>query len=239
VATMPLTFRRHASPDRRLMELPVCVAMPTSGRRSMQCFSDEGFEKSQTTEQQPPSRTADREFLKLLDSLEVRVDLMAQMQHTRNRIQDKARSVEGERAEDEPEGTAATLDALPQDRSGSGGTGSAGGSAGGSVESRLLGENEELWSQLRQQHDCINRLTGEVQGLRAQLLNLDRPSQAASDRVVSSAVKPLHRLRVRQPQLRVRLLARVPPAAQLKSSSAGNCGRPWPGLREARRTRGS
>jgi len=189
VATMPLTFRRHASPDRRLMELPVCVAMPTSGRRSMQCFSDEGFEKSQTTEQQPPSRTADREFLKLLDSLEVRVDLMAQMQHTRNRIQDKARSVEGERAEDEPEGTAATLDALPQDRSGSGGTGSAGGSAGGSVESRLLGENEELWSQLRQQHDCINRLTGEVQGLRAQLLNLDRPSQAASDRVVSSAVE--------------------------------------------------
>jgi len=197
VATMPLTVRRHASPDRRLVELPVCsVAMPTTGRRSMQCFSDEGFEKPQTTEQPPPSRTADREFLKLLDSLEVRVDLMAQMQHTRNRIQERAKSVEGEPAEDEKHiegclGTASTLrqppdsrvDVPSQDRSDSGGTGS----AGGSVESRLLGENEELWSQLRQQHECISRLTGEVQGLRAQLLGLERSPQATSDGGVGSA----------------------------------------------------
>jgi len=188
VATMPLTVRRHASPDRRLRELPVpLVAMPSSGRRSLQCFPDEGFEKPQTSEQPPPSRTTDREFLKLLDSLEVRVDLMAQMQHTRNRIQDRAKSAEAEQAEEDKnsEGTAATLTQPPdsrldvpsQDRSGSGGTGS----AGGSVESRLLGENEELWSQLRQQHDCISRLTGEVQGLRAQLLGLERSPQAASD----------------------------------------------------------
>merc|ERR1719412_2161007 len=118
--------------------------MPSSGRRSLQCFPDEGFEKPQTSEQPPPSRTTDREFLKLLDSLEVRVDLMAQMQRTRKRIQDRVKSVDGEAEEDKHTegslGTAATLtqpldsraDAPSQDRSGSGGTGS----AGGSIESR-------------------------------------------------------------------------------------------------------
>lgn len=157
----------------------------------MRRFHEEGFEKPQTTEQQPPSRTADREFLKLLDSLEVRVDLMAQMQHTRNRIQERAKSVDVEQVDEKHiEGSPrmqpsdSRVDAPSQDRSGSGGTGS----AGGSVESRLLGENEELWSQLRQQHDCISALTGEVKALRSQLLGLDRSPQAAPDGMVGSGV---------------------------------------------------
>eukprot|EP00930_Biecheleria_cincta_P070377 TRINITY_DN58011_c0_g1_i1.p1 TRINITY_DN58011_c0_g1~~TRINITY_DN58011_c0_g1_i1.p1 ORF type:complete len:692 (+),score=142.10 TRINITY_DN58011_c0_g1_i1:25-2076(+) len=38
------------------------------------------------------ANSADAEFLRLLDSLEVRVDLMAQMQHTRNQIQAQSRA---------------------------------------------------------------------------------------------------------------------------------------------------
>lgn len=59
--------------------------------------------------QQSPNRASsptketpgDGEFMKLLDSLEVRVDLMAQMQHTRNQIQARTR------VKDEPDGQGA------------------------------------------------------------------------------------------------------------------------------------
>ncbi|CAE8639984.1 unnamed protein product, partial [Polarella glacialis] len=42
----------------------------------------------------PEQDNQDAEFLRLLDSLEVRVDLMAQMQHTRNQIQARAREAD-------------------------------------------------------------------------------------------------------------------------------------------------
>jgi hypothetical protein len=51
--------------------------MPTGGRQ-----------------QQDGGQPQDSEFMRLLDSLEVRVDLMAQMQHTRNQIQARAKAVE-------------------------------------------------------------------------------------------------------------------------------------------------
>lgn len=205
VATMPLTpltVRRHASQDHRLLDVPVGSAQRASSRAPPQRLSNEGLKTTQTSSADQPSGQNDAGNLqKVLDSLEVRVDLMAKMQQIRNSIQDRSKTVEDQWARDRKrhggaasasptrrsvyQAGAAGLQMQPSDKrhtqlpKRSGSVGAVG--AEGGVESRLLGENRELWSQVRRQHHCISRLTLEVEGLRAQL---ERSPRTIRDRAV-------------------------------------------------------
>jgi hypothetical protein len=175
----------------------------------------------------------DTEFMRLLDSLEVRVDLMAQMQHTRNQIQARAKAVEEKeqattttgfqpQQQQPTEETPVSPLHLPTSRvllqpqpqpqqyivaaptvAGPGVTavalsqkqrqveelsaelqqtradlmgervarqkGAELEAEGSAAKFRLSRENEELWDQLREQRECIGRLSGEVDDLRGQL----------------------------------------------------------------------
>lgn len=91
--------RRGRSPERVQRELPATMhslqavpySAPVVGRPSLEGSWAAPPAEVQTTEQQ--EKATDNEFMRLLDSLEVRVDLMAQMQHTRNKIQARAANV--------------------------------------------------------------------------------------------------------------------------------------------------
>jgi len=121
----------------------------------------------------------DSEFMRLLDSLEVRVDLMAQMQHTRNQIQARARQLEGE-GEDHDDGAGYAND----------GTNSTGyghrqmshmDSGGDQGNGDLARENQNLWAQLGEQREVISKLTSEVEDLRGQLKGLGLPAGMSAD----------------------------------------------------------
>lgn len=231
--TMPVAIHRGASPvqrmrspERHVAEAPATAQSlhslmyatgPSAGRAS---FVPSEPEVPGVQQQQPApvgqandqDKGTDNEFMKLLDSLEVRVDLMAQMQHTRNQIQARtqamergasphgsvavpsraARSLAGsvafnssppvrpdinsfspgrqEFAADlakrfggaEPRGSFATAPRQPPE-------GPQIIEAEGAAEARLATENAELWQQLREQRECISKLTQEVDGLQSQL----------------------------------------------------------------------
>lgn len=110
----------------------------------------------------------DTEFMRLLDSLEVRVDLMAQMQHTRNEIQARARSLHV------PQSTYASsghVEATPGLAPTEGGyRGAAGGAVHHAVDLSL--ENHELWGHYEEQKELIARLEEENDNFRRQLQGL-------------------------------------------------------------------
>eukprot|EP00931_Biecheleriopsis_adriatica_P015369 TRINITY_DN11787_c0_g1_i1.p1 TRINITY_DN11787_c0_g1~~TRINITY_DN11787_c0_g1_i1.p1 ORF type:complete len:568 (-),score=115.27 TRINITY_DN11787_c0_g1_i1:127-1830(-) len=124
---------------------------------------------------------ADAEFLRLLDSLEVRVDLMAQMQHTRNQIQARSGSEASEPTPQpeaspsprrEPQQLLTQLQALQQCLTEVEKPAAEEPRLGGAEsdrEQRLAQENEELWTQLDEQSNLIRKLTGEVALLQSNL----------------------------------------------------------------------
>mmetsp|Transcript_62270 Transcript_62270/g.115574 ORF Transcript_62270/g.115574 Transcript_62270/m.115574 type:complete len:644 (-) Transcript_62270:85-2016(-) len=95
----------------------------------------------------------------LLESLEARIDLMAQMQNTRVAIQRRAQALEEMRAKENVGDSLAMYDpsfaAQQQDPLG----------AFGQREAQGV----DLWSYLQEQRDCISQLTREVEGMRNQM----------------------------------------------------------------------
>mmetsp|Transcript_56596 Transcript_56596/g.132793 ORF Transcript_56596/g.132793 Transcript_56596/m.132793 type:complete len:640 (+) Transcript_56596:55-1974(+) len=93
----------------------------------------------------------------LLESLEARIDLMAQMQSTRVAIQRRAQALEEMRARENVGDSIAMYDpnfaAQQQD------------------PLAAFGQREgiDLWSYLQEQRDCISQLTREVEGMRSQM----------------------------------------------------------------------
>lgn len=145
------------------------------------------------TQQSP----ADNEFMRLLDSLEVRVDLMAQMQHTRNQIQARAEEIndpvpefhgpgdyEMEQEYMQPAGLQELANEIAdvkrelaqgQHRHGFRGNVEDMGLNPNQMlsnEARLQKENSDLWGQLGEQRDVIAKMTMEVETLRGQLASL-------------------------------------------------------------------
>jgi len=158
--------------------------------------SSPGFNTA--VEQPKENVAADSEFMRLLDSLEVRVDLMAQMQHTRNEIQARTQAFDDQSVYS---GVAPSennfqhpkdLDGMPLPNNvhnyiQHGGTNGhaqsiiPAESAGDcSSESRLVQENRELWGQLAEQRECISQLTAEMEDMRSHMNNLQVQSGNSS-----------------------------------------------------------
>mmetsp|Transcript_16753 Transcript_16753/g.39150 ORF Transcript_16753/g.39150 Transcript_16753/m.39150 type:complete len:632 (+) Transcript_16753:69-1964(+) len=94
------------------------------------------------------------QFLSLLESLEARIDLMAQMQHTRVAIQKRAQALEVMRAQE-------NRDAIAMYDPGF---------AAQQQDPALVGpEGTDLWTYLQEQRECISQLTREVEGMRHQM----------------------------------------------------------------------
>jgi len=122
----------------------------------------------------------DGDFLRLLDSLEVRVDLMAQMQQTRDQIQARARTME----DSTPKASGQMVDVYgaPVDNSPMRATmpipiqyqGLCQDQAQGSTSDveRLSSENAELWSHVGELRDEIARLRIDNQNMEQQLRGL-------------------------------------------------------------------
>lgn len=98
--------------------------------------------------QEDAPRDKDNAFMKLLDSLEVRVDLMAQMQHARSQIQEQGWEGQEAPALQEPEEAC---------------QGDAGYSCQQSAPEPPRGQQDgaELWDHLLEQRECIERLQSE------------------------------------------------------------------------------
>jgi len=115
--------------------------------------------------------TGDSEFMRLLDSLEVRVDLMAQMQHTRHQIQARTRAMEDETGYS---GLDQFEDAV-SDATTNGNKYLVSHHANNAVqepvqvESSLARENSDLWTQLEEQREIIRKLTAEIEDMRGYL----------------------------------------------------------------------
>lgn len=122
--------------------------------------------------------TSENEFMRLLDSLEVRVDLMAQMQQTRNQIKERAQMLEG--------GGQQLDNGEPADWDGAYVAHGAGpNGADYADELPLAEENAELRRQSQEQRQCIARLMIEVEGLRTQLRGLGIVPGAEGDEMQS------------------------------------------------------
>lgn len=160
---------------------------------------------------EPSPSPADNEFMRLLDSLEVRVDLMAQMQHTRNQIQARAREVDDPLSSQYCDPNDYDMDKSYQQQGGledlafeiaevrrSLAQGRQNHSSSRSVsvdttrtnhvqaaananESRLQKENSDLWGQLGEQREVISKLTKEVELLRGQLASLGLSPDGGAD----------------------------------------------------------
>jgi len=110
------------------------------------------------------TKPSDNHFVALLESLEARVDLMSQMQQARAAIQRQARTVEALQA---IEGCAGAEVAAAW------GTPAA-------AQGAAFDDSLKMWEQFQDQQDCISRLTGEVEGVRRQLLALGTGAEKAA-----------------------------------------------------------
>lgn len=171
-------------------------------------------------EQQADQGEDEDQFTRLLNSLEARVDLMAQMQHTRAQIQKHTRSLQANNPDRRVRSGSPTRpeiqadeeffnlpdmsqpDAIGADynpdygREGFPDVNAPTMAVDGNMElamqnyvppenqvatqsldtsaSQLAYENKILWNQFQDQRDCISKLTGEVEGMRAQIREMSQ-----------------------------------------------------------------
>jgi len=166
----------------------------------------EHMQLQQQLAQQPGDSNSGNQLTSLLESLEARVDLMAQMQHTRAAIQKRANAIQEMRVRQHPGMLENGVHA--QGLESISGTSVAGyeqdaytalqdaaytneptfqeeiplqQQEGDVIDTeaaaRLAQENQELWFQFQAQKDMIGKLTGDIEGMRQQLTELSTGSQ--------------------------------------------------------------
>jgi len=138
-----------------------------------------------TTVPSEAKKETDPDFMKLLDSLEVRVDLMAQMQHTRNQIQARAAAAEQQQQQQQQQQQALQQQAAGEQAYGEGSYqpeyddmlpgqyDAAAQAQAAAVDAneevaRLNRENQDLWVQTAEQQECIRKLMAELEAARDQ-----------------------------------------------------------------------
>lgn len=168
---------------------------------------DEAYDDPHQQVQEQQQGEEPNQFMSLLESLEARVDLMAQMQHTRAAIQKRARAIEDMRTRQQGSGrvTNALEDAPMMDRFQPQIADTRVIVPAREVQAQkvsmteqlmpydreqalvnqnaaehLARENAELWSQMRDQKDTISRLTEEVEGMRNTMSTMGQLSVGSS-----------------------------------------------------------